>query len=156
MNHPHAPRSASTAVKLAEQPCPILSKGPTQLRARTLRHPPPMLQDMLIIDSSNADCGPGSVPWPRLAEGRFYVAQGRRPLQPSHFLIASTRWRSLPSIAPPSRRSAGGEPGAPMPTRLAAGPGSPLGTLVGRLQCEPVVPYTLLNQRAAPSSLVED
>ncbi|CAH1270874.1 Hypp4481 [Branchiostoma lanceolatum] len=63
---------------------------------------------------------------------------------------------ALAPIAPPSRRSAGGEPGVPMPTRLAAGPGSPLGTLVGRLQCEPVVPYTLLNQRAAPSSLVED
>jgi len=38
--------------------------------------------------------------------------------------------------------SAGGESGAPRPTRSAAGPGSSLGTLVGRLECAPVVPQT--------------
>ncbi|KAI8493497.1 hypothetical protein Bbelb_288940 [Branchiostoma belcheri] len=58
---------------------------------------------------------------------------------------SGSRARGVPlrpfSLPDASTSSAGGEPGAPMPTRLAAGPGSPFGTSCRAHTVAPVVPY---------------
>lgn len=61
----------------------------------------------MIIDTSNAPCGPGFLPGLRLSEGRFAINR-KRP----RFRGWGSRRRDLPAFVPPSADLLSGTPGA--------------------------------------------